>query len=619
MKTKMSYQNKKIAIIVAIVLVLIGGISIGAYFYFKGNTDAEASTEVNSTIDNETIEEHNNVSEEPNNNEISEENTTVPSTNNETSSNVSNSVNNGSNNASNNTNVTNNNASNNNANNSEGSTEEELPNEEYIQTDYIETGKQILVSESLKVGWINASLIRDNVSTKIDVVKPTLELNKTAEINSVNAEDNSVQKGSKITYKITVSNTSKDVDATNVTITDKVPVGTTLDETTAISDEGKVENGKITWNVNVPAESSKTVSFTVIVNTEDGEIKNTAVVDGKETPETVNPVIESKKTYSSEDDIIRNGSIISYTITVTNKSNINAITSVRDTVPEGTTLEKVITDGASVNENVITWNNVTLKAKETKTFTFDVKVDNYDGENRVIKNVAVVGDKETTETETEVHYPVITSTKTTDKGSVEAGDKLTYTITLTNSGIVDGNVKVKDSAPIGTMFDKENGVTISNDENVYAEEKLNNGIDVTVPAGKEVTVSFTVTVNEGITGSIKNTAIVDDGTPVDEENPSVEIPVITTNKEVNAETATVGETLKYTITVENTGEVAGTAIVKDEVPEGTSFKEGSNVVVSNDSKVYTEQNLKDGITVNVPANDKVTVIFEVTVSNLEER
>ena len=390
MKTKMSYQNKKIAIIVAIVLVLIGGISIGAYFYFKGNTDAEATTEVNSTIDNETIEEQNNVSEEPNNNEISEENnTTVPSTNNETSSNAINTVNNGSNNVSNNnvSNITNVNASNNNTNNSEGSTEEELPNEEYIQTDYIETGKQILVSESLKVGWMNASLIRDNVSTKIDVVKPTLELNKTAEISSVNAEDNSVQKGSKITYKITVSNTSKDVDATNVTITDTVPVGTILDETTAISDEGKEENGKITWNVNVPASSSKTVSFTVIVTSEDGEIKNTAVVDGKETPETVNPVIESNKTYSSEDDIIRNGSIISYTITVTNKSNIDAITSVRDTVPEGTTLDKVITDGSSVNENVITWNNVTLKAKETKTFTFDVKVDNYDGENRVIKNV----------------------------------------------------------------------------------------------------------------------------------------------------------------------------------------------------------------------------------------
>ena len=51
------------------------------------------------------------------------------------------------------------------------------------------------------------------------------------------------------------------------------------------------------------------------------------------------------------------------------------------------------------------------------------------------------------------------------------------------------------------MFDKENGVTISNDENVYAEEDLNDGIDVTVPAkigevNGTVTVTFTVKVNE---------------------------------------------------------------------------------------------------------------------------
>ena len=40
MKAKMSYQNKKIAIITVIVLILIAGISIGAYSYFKGNSDA---------------------------------------------------------------------------------------------------------------------------------------------------------------------------------------------------------------------------------------------------------------------------------------------------------------------------------------------------------------------------------------------------------------------------------------------------------------------------------------------------------------------------------------------------------------------------------------------------
>ena len=112
---------------------------------------------------------------------------------NSSSSNNNNSSNNGSSNDSNN-NASNNGAnSNGNTADSNDNNDAELPNEEYTQTDYIATGREILVSESLAVGWINADLSKDNVSTKIDVKKPSLELNKTAEINSINPEDNGVQ------------------------------------------------------------------------------------------------------------------------------------------------------------------------------------------------------------------------------------------------------------------------------------------------------------------------------------------------------------------------------------------------------------------------------------------
>ena len=592
MKAKMSYKSKKIAIITAIILVLIGGISIGTYFYIRGNTDAEATTGNNTTINNEIIDEQGDDSE--NNNQIINETSDEINTTENDSTNESNSSTDGnssSNNESNggsssesgndSTGGTTNGSNSNGGNNANQNDDADVPNEEYTQIDYIETGNQILVSEGLAVGWINADLSKDNVSTKIDVVKPSLELNKTAEIGSINETDNSVQTGSKITYNITVTNTSSDADAKNVTVTDMVPEGTALDEETPISNDGTIENGKITWNVDVPRNSSVTVSFTVTVTAESGEIRNAAVVDGKDTPETLNPVIEASKVATSEDEVVKNDSTITYTITVTNKSNVNAITAVKDTVPEGTTLKEVKTEGSSVNEREIVWNNVTLEAGETKTFTFDVTVDEFDGESKIIRNVAVVGNDETPETETEVHYPVISSVKTADKGSVKVGETLTYTITLTNSGIVDGDVKVVDSSPIGTTFDAERGVTVSNQEGKkYSEEELNNGINVTVPASGTVTVTFTVTVNEGVEGSIINKATIDDGTPTDEENPSVETPVIVTEKtaEVNGEVSSTvekGDVITYTIKITNTGSVAGISIVKDTVPTGTSYVEGS--------------------------------------------
>ena len=654
MKAKMSYQNKKIAIITVIVLILIAGISIGAYSYFKGNSDAEATTSENTTINNETMSEQNSVSEE--NNQTSEETNTTEngsdansssdetnseSNNNENTSNngsnagtnsSSSSNNNSSNNGS--SNDSNNNASNNGAN-SNGNTADsndnngaELPNEEYTQTDYIETGREILVSESLKVGWINAALLRDNVSTKIDVEKPSLELNKTAEINSINPEDNGVQTGSQITYNITVTNTSETVDANNVTVKDAIPEGTSFVEG-SIAINGAI-NSELTdadlangIDVNVPAGESVTVSFTVTVTAESGEIRNAAVVDGKDTPETLNPVIEASKVATSEDEVVKNDSTITYTITVTNKSNVNAITSVKDTVPEGTTLKEVKTEGSSVNEREIVWNNVTLEAGETKTFTFDVTVDEFDGESKIIRNVAVVGNDETPETETEVHYPVISSVKTADKGSVKVGETLTYTITLTNSGIVDGNVKVVDSSPIGTTFDAESGVTVSNQEGEkYSEEELNNGINVTVPASGTVTVTFTVTVNEGVEGSIINKATIDDGTPTDEENPSVETPVIVTEKtaEVNGEVASTVEkddVITYTIKITNTGSVAGKAIVKDTVPAGTSYVEDSLKIGEEvQNKDAVAKFFGEGLEVEV-AQGETVVSFQVTVDDAE--
>ena len=55
MKAKMSYKSKRVAIIVAIIVALIIAISIGTYYFIKGNAEVGAAYE-----NTQGIEENNN-------------------------------------------------------------------------------------------------------------------------------------------------------------------------------------------------------------------------------------------------------------------------------------------------------------------------------------------------------------------------------------------------------------------------------------------------------------------------------------------------------------------------------------------------------------------------------
>lgn len=81
------------------------------------------------------------------------------------------------------------------------------------------------------------------------------------------------------------------------------------------------------------------------------------------------------------------------------------------------------------------------------------------------------------------------------------------------------------------------------------------------------------------------------------------------------------ETIKYTVTLENTGDWYKDVVIKDTIPEGTEFVPGS--IKINDSSSYTlnddtidltsktELDLSNGITVNMQAGQKLTLSFEV--------
>lgn len=197
---------------------------------------------------------------------------------------------------------------------------------------------------------------------------------------------------------------------------------------------------------------------------------------------------------------------------------------------------------------------------------------------------------------------------------VYAGQNITYTIRVTNNGSEDiENIEITDKIPQNTTF-----VSFDNVYNIVKGTEIKDKNDetvgvkwvVSVPGheenedAKSVIVKFTVKVNEMMqvvdetgrvvevptTGTIANTAIAN-GKESNEGEPTKtaiitnnKSSVITRNGEV-VETAKIGDRIKYTITVTNTGDVEGSTYISDNIPAGTKLISVDGKEISSDEKL----------------------------------
>ena len=613
MKATLSYKSKRNIIIASVIVALLAGISTVGYFYIKGNDEtARAFTQDNITTGEQTQTEGG----QQGNPEQNPEQPLTPDNQGDNNGNQSQ----GNQNQGNQPN-TNNNGTPNQENG-------QVPSGEFV-TEEVEE-RTVLVSEDYMVEWTPTNILANTTTSNLGIVRPIITASKTA-------DKTAVVEGEIITYTITATNSGR-ADGKAV-IKDTIPTGTTFVEgSIKVNNENTdytaedLQNG-IEVNVskqNEQGDGKTELVFQVRVNGLEsdendkkelvGVVENKATVNEIPTEEVKTPAIIFFK--NAEQSTVKAGEKILYTITLVNSSEVSGKVIVKDEAPENTTFVEgsIKVNGVEkaelTEENLKNGIEVEVKENSEVTLTFEVTVNEQNSLNDgdIIKNTAYVNEKLSNETETEFNKPVINSEKIANKTAVVAGEKLTYTIKVTNTGKADGTATVKDEVPTGTEFVK-GSIKVNGVEKAELTEKdLKEGIKVDVPKASTngagtATVSFEVIVKEGTTGMLTNKATVNE-IPTDE----VKTPVITFSKKAEQSTVKAGEKILYTITLVNSSEVSGKVIVKDEAPENTTFVEGSIKVNGVEKAELTEENLKNGIEVEVKENSEVTVTFEVTVN-----
>ena len=613
MKATLSYKSKRNIIIASVIVALLAGISTVGYFYIKGNDEtARAFTQDNITTGEQTQTEGG----QQGNPEQNPEQPLTPDNQGDNNGNQSQ----GNQNQGNQPN-TNNNGTPNQENG-------QVPSGEFV-TEEVEE-RTVLVSEDYMVEWTPTNILANTTTSNLGIVRPIITASKTA-------DKTAVVEGEIITYTITATNSGR-ADGKAV-IKDTIPTGTTFVEgSIKVNNENTdytaedLQNG-IEVNVskqNEQGDGKTELVFQVRVNGLEsdendkkelvGVVENKATVNEIPTEEVKTPAIIFFK--NAEQSTVKAGEKILYTITLVNSSEVSGKVIVKDEAPENTTFVEGSIKVNGVEKTELTKENlkngieVEVKENSEVTVTFEVTVNEQNrlNDGDIIKNTAYVNEKPSNETETEFNKPVINSEKVADKTAVVAGEKLTYTIKVTNTGKADGTATVKDEVPTGTEF-VEGSIAINGSiKSSLTEKDLKEGIEVDVSKANEneagtATVSFEVIVKQGTTGMLTNKATVNE-IPTDE----VKTPVITFSKKAEQSTVKAGERILYTITLVNSSEVSGKVIVKDEAPENTTFVEGSIKVNGVEKTELTKENLKNGIEVEVKENSEVTVTFEVTVN-----
>ena len=312
--------------------------------------------------------------------------------------------------------------------------------------------------------------------------------------------------------------------------------------------------------------------------------------------------------------------------TITWKENVENINSFADTNATNEVLDDANTTGAKIVANGGT-------VEVTKTFKVvytGLDMNQEKVVNNVSGNIKLLTPEKTSEEvtgnqESTIYKAIISAEKLVDKQEATEGEKVTYTVRIKNEGNLAKTVTLRDTLPAGLTFDKNTLIQVGNVGTVYTEQNLKNGIPVEVPAKGTVDVKFAgivdVLANDAFSKTLENQATIDNEL-TNKVTTNVTKPNITAHKESTPSSGNKvleGDEIIYKIKVRNDGTREGTVVVKDTVPTGTTFVEGSVKIDGIANKDKTANDLANGINLTVGVGKEIVLEFKVTVNKLADR
>ena len=342
--------------------------------------------------------------------------------------------------------------------------------------------------------------------------------------------------GDTVEFEISASNTGD--AAGDITLTDNVPDGMTLESITAA--DGTVSGNSVTFQ-NVAAGATVTAKVVCKVSKDQTANLTNEVTDGKNTAKATISVKEDKAvietpvksgyvTYKGKNLGQKYypgiaGQTATYTISVTNSGAKDAKDVPVEDLSLSNNLENMTYTVDGVTKSYFP-DKIDVPAGKTVqiTVTGTIKV----GVNGEISNVAKVDGKSSNGVKFTPDVPKaqLGITKTADVGNYTFGTAkdVVYTITVTNNGEADAeNVKIEDILPDGMTFRENSGaygiLTLSDGttKNITSVDTktLTAGGTITVPKGKSITLTVYANVEASATAAtLTNTAKVYEGAEV---------------------------------------------------------------------------------------------------------